>query len=1463
MRSKWSRSITPAVAVLLGFALWFGPGASVSAASRAEDAANGFVVDAEWRWVPLYVPYIQPQCTQCAGGGPFHYESGHDFMSRAVGDALSALAPRYTYCGPPPTPMHVWLYPHCAGGVDGWLYQAFFADSAKPGERLLYDSNNVYFWAACPNGTDMRFDGTSPADPDRWYCYTPRRQCRTSVRSESTQAGNPCDAATGNKSQTETDYPGSGDLPAFTRSYSSQVILDAGLGTGWTSPFHKRLILSTTINNRVYAQRGNGYADTFSCVYLNADCTQVNYAETGLYRDAAGYTLKKPDGSTERYDTSGLLVSESDPAGLVVRNYGHDAYGRLIEVTGRHGHSLYYTYDASGHLASLTDPAGSVYSYFYDTNANLIQVNYPDGTGKRYHYERPDLPNALTGISHLDAQGNATRYSTYGYNDSGLAISTTLAGGLEAFVISYDSPLQSTITDAAGTQEVLTFSIQQYLKYLTAKTNQTDGKSASQTFDSAGYLRCKKDQEGRITTYNYTSPSQVRFITEGLTGSCASPITTSATRKTEYLYLSDTKFVKALPTEIRTPSVYGTSIKKTKIVYSGNLPRTITQSGFTPAGLAIARTTTLGYANGQVVTVDGPRTDVNDITTFSYYDCVGGGACGQLASVTNALGQATTYDSYDAAGRLLQMTDPNGLRTSYTYDFRGRVSAITVTPPGGTGRTTSYTYNGAGNIVSVLFPDGRALAYTYSAAQKLTRVTDNLGNYVEYSYDLKGNRTGESTHDSSGTLVRSIETAYDARNRIASVNAGGSLTQQVHDAIGNLVSETDPNSNPATTHSYDVLNRLFQTIDRLGGATTYGYDVNDRLKQVSAPNAATTQYVYDDLGNLLQEVSPDRGTTTYTYDAAGNVKTMTDARGITVTYTYDALNRATLVDYPGAAEDVVYTYDTGSECTFGAGRLCAVQDASGTTRYAYDAFGNLTEQVKTELGVSYTTHYAYDAGNRVTSITYPDGRVVSYERDGIGRIAAVTATVNGVPTVLASGRTYRPDGLLTAQTYGNNLSEVRQYDLRGRLTYQSLGSADTRLYGHDANGNLTSKQSLPEAATYGYDALDRLTQTSRDGGTDPYAYDPNGNRLSDARGMYDYVSATNRLSSVPEGDITLDPAGNLLSDGTRSFAYNGAGHLASVDGTSYLYDHRRLRTRKTAGSAVTVYHYDLEGRLLVETDAQGRTLRAYVHADDQPLAQIDVGTEERLQYLHADHQGTPRLATNASGTKVWSWEGEAFGNTEPNGDPDGDGTHTVVNLRYPGQFYDGESGLFYNWNRYYDPRTGRYITFDPIGIAPTAAASAAGSTSVSESSIHRSILNATLLRGLNQPYAYVENNPLRWIDPVGLKRVKVAEMIMGVMQAWYAGIDGKCAITPGACIDFHERIRVTLTAEASANCVLKGAKTKTYTEAAQIFAALTQWWHETYTLYQYGTAEGSCEECKLTDFREETKNTPFPHPGTE
>jgi RHS repeat-associated protein len=204
-----------------------------------------------------------------------------------------------------------------------------------------------------------------------------------------------------------------------------------------------------------------------------------------------------------------------------------------------------------------------------------------------------------------------------------------------------------------------------------------------------------------------------------------------------------------------------------------------------------------------------------------------------------------------------------------------------------------------------------------------------------------------------------------------------------------------------------------------------------------------------------------------------------------------------------------------------------------------------------------------------------------------------------------------------------------------------------------------------------------------------------------------------RLSEVRGSGATLVAAYAYDVQGCTSAAGAGGAGAANAQGQ---------RARKVTPSRTVVYHYDLAGNLISETTATGAPIRDYVWQDATPLAQIEAGSPETLIFLHTDHLQTPRLATNSAGNAIWRWEGEAFGNTPPNEDVDGDGQATVINLRFPGQYADAETERHYNWNRHYDAAIGRYVGADPIGLAG----------------------------GVNS-YAYASNNALRFTDRFGLR----------------------------------------------------------------------------------------------------------------
>ena len=1202
-----------------------------------------------------------------------------------------------------------------------WFWQTSGAFFSWSFERMDFSSSGV-----CSDSQIIDAEGGCGCPVNQ---VQKRGQCV--VAQSCSGVGNPCDAATGNKSQVETDYASGGAGIGLIRAYNSAQPGDFGFGVGWTASFSKQLIINV---DDLLIQRGDGWQDPFSRqggLWQGDADTDFSVVE-----DAGGFNIRLSNGDTERYDLGGKLLSESSVAGLNI-TYRYDAEGLLTKITGPYGHVMSLAHDISGHISSITDPGNRVYSYTYDSDGNLAAVQYPDGSTRVYHYENLNFPNHLTGIT----DGNGERFATYAYGNDGRAIltehtQTTNASPQERYLFDYTGPNATVVTDPIG--ELWDYSYQQNLGLLqlVSRFSRSDGKGVRQKYDANNNLVVRTDEEGRTINHAYNTTNQ-KLTTTVAVGSAQE-------RTTFYEYVTPDTY---LPTRVASPSIYPGSFREVVTTYDADFNISAMEvRGFDPMGNPLSRITTFAYnERGQVTRIDGPRTDISDITTITYYECATGAECGQPASRINALGQAITFDAYDKHGRLTRSTDLVGVVTERAYDARDRMTRITQTASAGRARITTLGYDSEGQLKSLVTPDGITLSYTYDAAHNLRSVNDIMGNRVEYTYDPKGNRTREVVRDPDGQLVRSVQTAYDLRDHVQSIDTAGSITRNLRDAVGNLISETDPNLNPGTTHGYDSVGRLIRTLDALANPTAFQYDVRDNISEVTAPNGAVTSYEYDDLGNLLKETSPDRGEVSYTYDAAGNVIGITDARNIMVTYIYDALNRATNIDYPGTVHDQFIVYDT---CAQGIGRLCSSTDEAGVTSLEYDNFGNVLSQTRVEDGQSFIIRYQYDDGDRIEQITYPHGGVVVYNRDAIGRITDVNFHLEGQSVPIISQRRYRADGLVTSQTAGNGLIESRQFDLQGRLISQNLGTIDSRAYQYDANGNQLTRDQVtltdpaPVTAMYTYDVLNRITADSGPNGTFGFTYDVNSNRLSHTKDGkirgYQYEVPSNRAVETNGKAVILDAAGNTISDrnSKRVFEYDVTGRLEKFrkNGAlkaTYFYNAQGQRTRKTVATAngqrTFIYHYDLTGNLIAET-RNGKALRYYLWADSQPLAQIRLrqtstgGVSVRhTTYITTDHLLTPRLGTDETQTIVWRWDGDTFGQTRADKDPDDDEENRNIRLRFPGQFHDGESGLYYNWNRYYDPKTGRYITSDPIGLGG----------------------------GLNT-YGYVGGNPLRYIDLAGL-----------------------------------------------------------------------------------------------------------------
>jgi YD repeat-containing protein len=527
---------------------------------------------------------------------------------------------------------------------------------------------------------------------------------------------------------------------------------------------------------------------------------------------------------TERYDADGVLrqiqyrngqtktltYSDSSTSSSVAPGPGY-----LIAVTDTFGKSINLIYDNFGRLATLVDPMGQTVTYSYElvrsdwscTTPGCFRtktVTYQDGQTKTYHWDEVDYTsnagatssqyNLLTGIT----DENGQRYSTIRYDSKGQAISTELAGGVLRYSFSNAQPRTSvTVTDPLGTARTFNFVNAAGLTQLASLTGAPcDGCGpASATYDSNGNVASQTDFNGNVTCYAYDLNRNLETArVEGLPAGSACPsdldsyAVPAGTRKisTQWHPVWRQPVKVAEPKQITTYVFNGdgsqycapasAKVEDTPIgvVCSQSVQATTDANGtqgFGANGTGVAKTTQWTYdGDGQVVSVKGPRTDINDQVSFSYRAADDTATSpqyrrGDLYQVTDALGHATTIDRMDRNGRPLQLTDANGVVTTLTYAPRGWLTSQTVTSAGGAGQTTSYEYDKVGQLTKVTQPDGSAVSFTYDAAHRMTEAADSAGNSMSYTLDAMGNRVREQAKDTNGNLARQITRVFDSINR--------------------------------------------------------------------------------------------------------------------------------------------------------------------------------------------------------------------------------------------------------------------------------------------------------------------------------------------------------------------------------------------------------------------------------------------------------------------------------------------------------------------------------------------------------------------------------------------------------------------------------------------------------------------------------------------------------------------------
>ncbi|MFI1282727.1 DUF6531 domain-containing protein, partial [Streptomyces sp. NPDC020858] len=854
---------------------------------------------------------------------------------------------------------------------------------------------------------------------------------------------------------------------------------------------------------------------------------------------------------------------------------------------------------------------------------------------------------------------------------------------------------------------------------------------------SGGYQVGFETAEGRVTALNLTGGPRV--LSYGYTDGNLTDVVDSsglplrfvydeAGRITSWIDTNDLRYDYAYDEQDRCIAEGGVD---------GHMALTLTYDTVDPESGLRVTTATTGSGHTRRYLVDDAyrvvaRIDELGAATRYQYD-----GHGRVLAETNPLGLVTRR-AYDERGVLSELVRPDGRRGRLEYDDLG----LPVKVVGSDGRVFRQTYDERGNRTSVTSPGGATKRAEYDGRGRLLSLTDALGAVTRVECDGAGLPTritdplGAVTHfarDAFGRVVRFTDPLgavtrmeWTLEGRPARrIDPDGSEESWTYDGEGNCVARTDALGG-RTVFEYTEFDRLSARTGPDGLRYAFDYDAELRLTRVTGPHGLSWDYAYDPAGRLLSESDFDGRKRTYAYDAAGRLVARADGEAEPVRFVYNAL-----------------------------GQTVRKQNADGHTEYEFDVFDELVAAT-TPDGTRLTR--LRDRHGRLLSETI-DGRTITYGYDELDR-RVVRTTPGGAEsrwkfdsagrrdTLTTSGRTVTFDrdgaGREVSRTVGSGATVLQQFDELGRVTGQQVVGRDgaalqRRGYAYRADGRLAGiEDALGGARTFERDAVGRITAVRAEAWTERYAYDEAGNQSAaswpddhpgaGARGERAYLgtrivrAGAVRYEHDAQGRVVLRQKTRLSrKPDTWRYTWDADGSLTGVvtpDGTRWCYRHDALG-RRTAKQRLaddgrvaeeTLFTWDetilCEQTTTASPEPDGRVVVvSWDHNGLHPLTQTErivartsqEVVDERFYAIVTDLIGTPKELVDETGEIVWRTRTTLWGSTTWNL-----GASAYTPLRFPGQYYDLESGLHHNYFRTYDPETARYLSPDPLGLGPAA-----------------------------------------------------------------------------------------------------------------------------------------------------------------